>query len=516
MRGGYQITSRRLLVGAAICAVCVLTAAGCSNSGAPGARAPAGAIPQLRRDGRWLVDQHGRVVLSHGVNLVWKNAPFVPPDAAGGFTRADADWLVQHGFNTARIGTLWVGVSPHAAGAIDTSYLNAWDRVVQLLAARGIWMLFDFHQDMLAPVYQGEGVPEWAVEAIQGPATALLGSPMFGFPFNYFTPQVSEAFDNLWAEQGTVWDGFRDAWMAVALKWRNQPYSMGYDLLNEPWSGQEWPSCIFPPMLGCPSTDETEIQPFFEHAIKGIRTVDPDNLVWLEPQLLAGGTGAPTGLQPIPGELQLGYSIHNYCPLTALAQAAQLGLPVEPPVGPQDTCPSFEADVVEQARVTAERIGAAELITEFGASDDLVLLARVTNLADANLIGWQYWHYKNWSDPTTQSQQSNQQSLFDDDTDLSTVKLEKLKLLSRPYPQATAGIPAALEFNPETGEFTFRYAPRAASAPTEIFVPVALHYPNGYSLELTGARSLSPANAARVNLEALPGVAEVTVRISRP
>ncbi len=485
----------------------IAPAASCAT--APAVSGP----PQLRRDGRWLVDPQQRVVLLHGVNLVWKNAPFVPPAVAEGFLPADADWLRDHGFNTARIGTLWVGVTPQAPGQVDAEYLNAWDRVVQLLAARGIWMLFDFHQDMLGPVYQGEGVPEWAIEALEGPTTALLGSPMFGFPFNYFTPQVSEAFDNLWAERGAVWDGFRDAWMAVATKWRDQPYSMGYDLFNEPWSGLEWPTCIFLPQTGCPMADRDEIQPFFEHAIRGIRSVDPDNMVWIEPQLLAGGTGAPTGFQAIAGETQLGYSVHNYCPLTALAQAAQLGLPVPLPVGPQDTCEDFEAENFRQSRITSERIGAAELITEFGATDDLVLLERVTRLADENRVGWQYWHYKEWADPTTQSQESGGQGMFADDGDLSSVKIEKLKLLERTYPRATAGIPLELSFHPNTKAFLYRYTPRCASAPTEIYVPT-LHYPNGYAVVLTGARQLSAPGAPLLLIENLAGASEVSVQIT--
>lgn len=452
-------------------------------------------LPQLRRQGRWLVDQHGRVVLTHGVNLVWKNPPFVPPDEAAGFTAADADWLARHGFNSARIGTLWVGVSPEAPGEINHDYLAAWDRIIDLLAARGIWTLFDFHQDMLGPIYQGEGVPEWAI--LPGIATTALGPPGFGFPFNYFTPQVSEAFDNLWAERGPVRDGYAAAWRAVAERWRDQPYSMGYDLLNEPWAGLEWPTCLVPPQFGCPGSDAREIQPFFEHALAAIREVDAKNLVWLEPQLLAGGTGSPTGFEPIPGEEQLGYSIHNYCPLTALAQAAELGL-VDPAVLP-DTCEGFEADVFEQARITAERIGAVEVVTEFGATDDLALLRRVTALADANLVGWQYWAYKEWGDPTTQSQDSGAQGLFTDDADLASVKRDKLAILERTYPQATAGIPQSLAFDPVSGEFEYRYITQPAGADTEIHIP-AQHYPGGYEVEIAGAQAISAPDASPLKL----------------
>ncbi len=477
-----------------------------------GGSGSSGAPQQLRREGRWLIDGDKRVVLLHGVNLVWKVDPFYPPATAQGFLPADADWLAEQGFNTARIGTLWVGLAPER-DHFEHAYLEHWDRVIQLLASRKIWMLFDFHQDMLGPQYQGEGVPEWVVDEIAGPSTALLGSPGFGFPFNYFTPQVSEAFDNLWAERGPVWDAFRDAWKVVAARFKNQSYSMGYDLLNEPWPGLEWPTCIVPPLIGCPDSDTNELQPFFEHAIRGIREVDPNNLVWIETQTLSGGTGNPTGYTPIAGENQLGYSFHNYCGLTTGLQSAQL--PFQIPVVEEQACELIDGNVFAQARTLAERMSAAEVLTEFGATDEPVLLKRVTRLADENFVGWQYWHYKNWSDPTTQSQGSGAQSLFADDNDLSTVKLDKLKILSRTYPQATAGTPLALSFDPDTAAFSYRYTPKVdATAPTEIYVPVALHYPQGYQVTVSGAVVRSAPNAPRLVLENEAGAAEVSVSVT--
>lgn len=72
--------------------------------------------PQLRRKGRWLVDGQGRVVIIHGLNLVYKRRPYAPPDAVTGFQVRDANWLARHGFNGARIGTLWSGLTPDAPG----------------------------------------------------------------------------------------------------------------------------------------------------------------------------------------------------------------------------------------------------------------------------------------------------------------------------------------------------------------------------------------------------------------
>jgi endoglycosylceramidase len=484
----------------------------CACATSSRAAGPAAAAPPRRRDGRWLVDAQNRVVLLHGVNLVWKNAPYVPPAGTAGFVAADADWLAAHGFNSARIGVLWVGVTPDAPGVVDRAYLDAWDRVIQLLAARRIWMLFDFHQDMMGPIYQGEGMPEWAVDDVVGSLTTALGPPSFGFPFNYFTPQVSQAYDNLWANTGEVRDGFRDAWVAVARRWHDQPYSMGYNLFNEPWAGLEFATCLLP-LIGCPSHDARELQPFYEYARAGIRTVDPHNIVWFESEPQGSSIGTPKGFTPVEGETQLGYSFHDYCPLAALTQAVQLGLLNALPISA--TCDVFNRMSLNEARDQAERMQAVELLTEFGASDDLAVLKQTTAAADAKLIGWQYWQYKNWADPTTTSQGSGAQGLFTDDADLSSAKLDKLRVLVRPYPQATAGIPQALSFDPDSGDFEYRYTPRAADGPTEIYVPAALQYPDGYTLTVSGARQRADSTADVLRFDALAGASEVTVSITR-
>lgn len=490
---------------AAALLACLLAAA-CSSSEAPGGSRSLAASScvadgpqQLRREGRWMVDDCGRVVLLHGVNAVWKVAPYYPPSSAEGFTAADADWLREHGFNTARIGTLFVGTMPER-GVIENAYLEAWDRVVQLLASREIYVMFDFHQDLFNERYAGEGFPDWATDDD--------GVPMpvsFGFPGNYFTPACSRAFDNFWANKDGIWDHYRDAWKAVAARWKDQNYSMGYDLINEPWPGTDLASCANP--AGCPVHDDTELQAMQQHVLDGIREVDADNLVWFEPNLVFN-SGAKTNLgllTPLSDD-NLGLSWHKYCLPAALLHAQ----------GFEDIpgCEVYHQLVSDNAEEAIERMGATTLISEFGASDDLPDLIQVTSQADAQLTGWQYWHYKEWRDPTTESGESGGQGLFTDDTDLSTVKLEKLKILERTYPQATAGIPLELSFDPASADFLYRYQPRG-EALTEIYVPVALHYPEGYSLDLDGAAAASPPNARRLLLRHRPGATEVTVRIRR-
>jgi endoglycosylceramidase len=457
---------------------------------------------QLRRDGRYMVDGLDRVVLLHGVNAVWKlrdDNRYTPPDEPRGFTAADADWLAAHGFNTVRLGVIFAGVMPQP-GVIDHAYLAGIDRVVQLLADRGIYVMFDFHQDMYNEKYGGEGFPDWAVYDDGVPPTNI------GFPQTYFTPAVGRAFDNFWQNTGNLWDHYRDAWIAVAARWADQDYHGGYDLLNEPYPGAHFASCAN--TEGCPVFDTQYLQPMHEHVLRGIRAVDPGNIVWFEPNFVFNG-GAKSHyatLAPI-ADANIGLSWHKYC-VTGLVLHSQ-GFTDLP------GCEQMHQVVTDNAEATIEKMQATTLVTEFGASDDLPDLQQVMDQTDRQFTGWQYWAYKNWRDPTTESQESGGQGLFTDDEDLSTVKLDKLAILERPYPRATAGVPVtgALRFDAATKAFDYAYTPRCAGGPTEIYVP-KLHYPDGYALAVEGARVLSPPNATLLKLENLRGVTQVTVRIT--
>lgn len=466
---------------------------------------PVTSLEQLRRLGSWLVDRQGRVVILHGVNAVWKLAPYVPPDSVHGFSAADADWLSAHGFNAVRLGVLFAGVMPHQ-GLIDPDYLEKIDRVVKLLASRKIYVMLDFHQDLYGDAYRGEGFPAWTLRPARFDEVLQAG-----FPLGYVTPRVSRAFDVLWNNVDNIYDDFRDAWVAVAQRWKDQDYLLGYDLINEPWSGSSWPTCALPG--GCPDFESNKLQRLYEHVLSGIREVDPYNIVWIEPQVLFEfGAQSHLGVRQINDD-QLGFSWHNYCIAATLMQAYG--------VKDSKTCARLEERVNKNAAVVVARLRSASLLTEFGASDDLPDIRRVTAGADRNLVGWTYWSYKNWGDPTTQAQGSGAQSMFKDDADLDSVKRPKLEILERPYPQAIAGVPLAFHFDTQSpAAFTLSYSTTLASgkaAPkglrSKIYVP-ALQFPNGYQVSVQGAHVVSAANATMLLLEADAGASRVELSVT--
>lgn len=476
-------TSRRLL--SALAAACLLTLA------APAASAAPGRPPQLRHDGRWLVDASGRTVLLHGVNAVWKHPPYVAPDTAGGFTAKDADLLADNGFNAVRLGVLFAGVMPRP-GVVDRGYLDKVARIVKLLATRHIYVLLDFHQDDYNEQFTGEGLPSWAVHDDGLPFVAA-GS----FFANYFTPALARTFDNLWANTDGLWDAYAAGWSAVAERFADQPYLMGYDLFNEPSAGSQALTCANP--NGCPRFDAT-LQSFYDHVRAAIRTKDRGNLVWYEPQFFFNALSASHfGHIDDP---QVALSWHDYACAPAFAGSSVL--PGDP------DCALNEPRVMDNAETQRAAMGAGALLTEYGSHDDISDLARMTALADQRLTGWMYWAYKAWDDPTGNPAS---EGMFAKDDDLSTLKAPKADVLIRPYPQAVAGVPLALAWNASSKTMDLRFRSKPGVGSTDVFVP-ARQYAGGYDAVVTGGRVVSAAQSRHL-LIAATGSGDVHVIVRR-
>ncbi len=465
--------ARRLLALASACLLALLVA-------------PASAAPspeQLRHQGRWLVDSSGRTVLLHGINAVWKHAPYVAPDNAGGFGAKDADFLAANGFNAVRLGVLFAGVMPRP-GVIDTAYLDKVDRIVQLLAARHVYVLLDFHQDDYNEKFTGEGMPAWSVHDDGIPFV-----PTGSFFTNYFTPALARTFDNLWANTDGLWDRYAAGWTAVADRWADQPYLMGYDLFNEPSAGSQALTCANP--QGCAQFDAT-LQSFYDHVRAAIRTKDRGNLVWYEPQFFFNAVSASHfGHVDDP---QVALSWHDYACLPAFAGSSVI--PGDP------DCVLNEPRVMDNAETQRAAMGGGALLTEYGSHDDISDLARMTDLVDQRLGGWMYWSYKAWADPTGNPAA---EGLFAKDDNLSSLKAPKADVLIRPYPQAVAGTPVSLSWTAASKTMDLRYTPR--SGQTDVFVPTR-HYPTGYDAVVTGGRVVSPAQARHL-LVAATGAGDV-------
>lgn len=487
----------RLLRQCAAAAVLMLGAAGCGPSDAPAtADVMQRSTGPLRADGRWLRDQQGRVVILHGLQLAHKTAPYYPPPAS--FTEDDAQLIRDAGFNSVRLAWFWKGLEPQR-GQYDAEYLNQYVRQARLIAAQGLFVMPEFHQDLYNEQTLGAGFPDWATFTDGLPAQPDVGA------LNLYNLAAARAFDNLYANRDGIQDAFADAWRQIVVALR--PYRAqlaGYDLFNEPAAGTQNLLCSQP--VGCPQFDLLSLQPLQDKLAAAVRSEDADGIVWYEPHIFFDFSMPSYLAAPPPGTGPVGFAFHAYClPAIVTGQADH-----ESQALGYGLCPALDGLVFSHAEATAERMAAPPLFNEFGDTQDLNQIRRLIALADSHRIGWMYWGYKDWVDVPGGAGDGG---LFDDDDDNRTLRNAKLDVLSEPYPMAIAGTPEQYGYDPDTRTFTLRYTPDPAiAAPTLVFT-APRQYPDGYRVEISGGHVVSAESAAVLVVQALPGVATVSVSL---
>ena len=345
-------------------AVVLLVAAsvGCASTGvvefpdgAGGVVAPADAdvVGPIRLVGRELVDATGRVVIIHGTNSVQKSEPYLSALEDGWLGPADLERFRVDGFNGVRLG-VWAAALMPEPGVIDTDYLDRVAEVVDVLEAHHLWVLLDFHQDVFW------GMPDWATT----PAAAALSSRPpaelagIGWAAAYGAPRSLRQWEDWWDDVPTtdgrgVREAFGDGVAAVADRFADEPTVIGIDLLNEPFAGDEFLSCV---LASCAARYAQVTQAFTELTARA-RAVAPDLPVWWEPFVI----GAPfPGVAAPPANV--GYTFHAYC----------LGTDGGEPTAPDPVAVAFCNEVFTGIFNQAGNVGASwnvpTLLGEFGAS----------------------------------------------------------------------------------------------------------------------------------------------------
>jgi len=524
-------------------ALAASVSAGASLEGPVAGPPPSVAVDAVRVDptSGFMRDSKGRVRIFHGVNVVYKEAPWYPPSDT--FTPNDSldghtmDLLRRWGFNVVRLGVMWPGVEP-SHGQIDEAYLQEVSRLSAELAKRGVYTLADLHQDLGSRRFCGEGFPEYYIDALAAdPNTTFSKAPAwpkplpFDIPINngtglpaledclkndfgayYVTDRVGAMWNELYTPGSAMNLGFSRFWGAVAKVYSGQPHVLGYELLNEP-SG----FCLGGGALSCKdvpgamfgnSVEVHKLTPLYQAAAKVIRAVDPDTPIFYEatvPPKMVDIFPEP----PLGNETQQGLAYHIYCqpgddkgPIAAATcRAAQ-----------EMFSHSYFGFFKKNKRI-------AGLLTEFGAiagsPKEIEHMQWLLGKMDSELQGWTYWMLKKYRDFTTANAA---ESLFDENGKL---EVAKLKALSRTYAPAIAGTPSNMSFDPETGAFELTFNATISEATTEVYLNEELNYPDGYTTEVTpsGCLSQSSEEPNYINFKLIEGAAcqgsSVTVRIAR-
>eukprot|EP00767_Chilomastix_cuspidata_P003716 gnl/Chilomastix_cuspidata/384.p1 GENE.gnl/Chilomastix_cuspidata/384~~gnl/Chilomastix_cuspidata/384.p1 ORF type:complete len:533 (-),score=181.80 gnl/Chilomastix_cuspidata/384:1445-3019(-) len=430
-------------------------------------------------DTSFFIDEEGRSMFFHGVNVVVKEPPYIPTtdewDPQMSFTQEDVDFLQLNGFNIIRLGVMFPGTYP-GRNAFNETYLDEIESIVNMAGKAGIYSLLDFHQDLLSARYCGEGVPDWLVptdvdremnfpEPLINPAYELGedGNPAredcdaYEFGVYYSADAVAQGFQclydncNLFDRSDEPGPGMAmltallEHWRRVADRFAGNEYVIGYDIINEPFPGDVYSDPLA--LIDSADFDAEVLQPFYQEIITTIREEDPNHIIFFEPLVTAaehtgfdeGGPGAAVGVP----QAQQAYSFHIYCALqnSSADPISRLGCDV------LDTA-LFDEKVNDFRGL----MGVGGIMSEFGAVKEheaaLEELQWVTELANAERLSWIYWAYKGFGDITTQC--PDEEGLFNLD---SSVQSEKLRVLSYPYPMAVAGKLNAFEFGFDSRHF---------------------------------------------------------------
>jgi endoglycosylceramidase len=471
------------------------------NSGATALAQPAtGSVPPLSQIGTWLTNGEGQAVILHGVNEVYKLAPYEP--SASGFDEADAQFLADNGFNVVRLGVIWAGVEPEP-GVIDTAYLDSIKATVQMLADHGIYTIIDMHQDLYSDAFYGEGAPDWASDGGGRP------NQNAGFPGNYYVNgALAHAWDAFWGNADApnglgLLDNYALTWEHVASYFSGNSAVIGYDIMNEPFPGSNYPVALF----GGSFFATQQLTPMYNQVAAAIRAVDATTPLYLEspnpavtevPTLL----GIPIALLGRVSDANFVLAFHNYCG----------------PIGGA-LCTKIANTLAVQAENYSKRHNVPAVMNEFGATSDIDTLTKEMRSGDRYLMSWAEWAYTGVGDITGSP---DVEGLVHDPALPpvgDNVNTGNLLTLASPYPQLVSGTPKTWSFT--DGTFTFGYSTAkidgsgtfADGALTTISVPT-VEFPNGYEVTVTGGHVISVSNAPQLVIASDPGATTVSVVVS--
>ncbi len=399
-------------------------------------------LTALHVDGGFFRDAAGGVVLLRGVDVAG-NAKVPPFRAISDDSQLDP--LPGLGVDVVRLLFTWEAYEP-SPGAYDDAYLAYYAGVVDAAAARGLWVVVDFHQDAFSRASLGgcgEGFPAWALPPTVTPAApdngadcADWGQRMIG------DASLKTTWDAFYSDQ----NGARTRYLAmiarVAAALAPKQNVAGYDLLNEP-GGDE----------------RTQIGPLYEDAARAVRAVHPTAILFVSPGFL---TSAGEGTNLVrPSFDDFAYAPHYYDPTLVLFHGWQ---------------GNDESAAFAEMSGTAAAWGVPLFVGEWGAppSTDEVrgyigAIGRQLDLALASAAQWVYT--PGWTAAAKDGWNSEDFSIVDD------TGMLRANFVVRPYARRIAGTPTALtvgdEADPKKNALQLSWTNDPAAGATELFAPAA-------------------------------------------
>ncbi len=405
-----------------------------------------------------ITDALGRTVILHGLNTsgsakhIEGHQPWI---AESDVAREHADF----GFNVVRYLIFWGAIEPEK-GQYDTTYLQKVKERVEWYTQRNMYVILDMHQDVFGYGVGGNGAPVWA--CTQTKIQNLIPDKWPWWMQN-MEPKVKQSYVQFfkYKKHKELQQHYLLCWQKVAAMFKNNPYVLGYDLMNEPHGG-----LIIKTLAG--GFERRQLSAFYRRLIPAIRHQDTSKYIFFEPRSFGVNFGMKSHLPVVHDSMttqpRLVYAPHCYPAFVDIGGDFK-------PKHKKSLAGWFKVRARETARQKTPMI-----IGEFGLSPqkkDYDAYLRLLNaLADSAQVSWTYWSndHGGWS------------PLKPDGT--PTLILPQLL---RVYPQATAGQLIKYTYNPLNKKFVMEFiSDSAIHAPTVIAIPRSI-YTAQYTLSVSGA-----------------------------
>lgn len=430
--------------------------AGAGGGGSCSITPPALPDTRLHADGIRFRDALGRVVILRGVNAGGRSkfAPFAPfdftPETYDEALAAYLDRAAAWGLDALRVSFTWAAVEPEK-GKDDEAFLGRYDKLIDGAWARGMMTIVEFHQDIYAEVFCGDGFPAWTVPDPKPAPHHDCPSWSAG----YFTDDAMRAaFDAFWAPGSPVRADYEALWDRMAKRYKDRPGVIGFELMNEPGWGT----------ADLDTFEATTLSTFFAEMVARVRKTAPETLLFIDATGPDAGA-VSTGVKRPPGE-GIVFAPHYYqlaalAGVTANAGAVRLDLTKWRNVGN-----AWQSPV---------------LVGEFGtsneATDTPAYMTAHFDALDALGISGTQWEYS----VAVEEWNSEDLSLARADGTETPMAAS----IVRAYPRRVAGDDVAFAYDAAARSFTLSYTPLAGEGVTEIAAPARL-YPKGLDVTVTG------------------------------
>lgn len=225
-------------------------------------------------------DRRNREVVLRGINTGGRSkwSPYLPFELRGTSTLAEIESratdffrrVAQWGLDTVRLPFSWEALEPQR-GQYDEAYRARYRTLLDAAWSVGLRVIVDFHQDIFASPFCGDGFPLWAVpEEERGPARRDHPGWFFKYAFD---PGVRRSFERFWTNEEGLRDAFLEMWASMAETLGDHPAVVGFEPINEPGWGD---------VSDIEAWKRDVLTPFYSEVHTILREIAPDVLVFYD------------------------------------------------------------------------------------------------------------------------------------------------------------------------------------------------------------------------------------------